>query len=313
MKNIKKKIRKKAYKIVRHLMIKERTNFLGRIEEHDDKIICHVNNKKLKKYKSSSYYKLYFMHILDKETAKIHKLNKPIYYIIEDMTFDERLEFTSVPNTYIKFKNCKFNDCISIERADNVIFEKNKYFNKYYVYLFNKYFLEGKVQSLEFINEDFIDCEENKKSSCFGINVEANNIKIFDSQIKANEQNGMIIFKVKENLTVEDSEVFAPIIEIDSKNIETEDSNLIASEIISIQNENNNEIKNIQSKEIIYNGLSINSENITHENIELQNARQELISKLRELRNRCTNTNNSILNKASNTLNEKSVSKVLKG
>lgn len=312
MKNIKKKLRKKVYKIIRYLIIKEHTKDLGKIEEHDDKIICYVNNKKLKKYKSSPYYEIYFKHILDKEIATSYKLNKPIYYIIEDMNFDRMLQFYSVPDTYIKFKNCSFNDAIRIIQADNVIFENNKYLNKYYLYLFNKCFLEGRIQNLEFINEEFINCEKNKLRNYFGINVEANNIKIINSQVNADERNGIISLKVKDNLIIQDSEIFAPIIDIDSKNIQTKDSALIATEIVNIKNENNNEIANVQSKEIIYNGLNINEENITKENIELKIARKELMNKLRELKNSCNNINNTIINNVSNNLNEQSISRVLK-
>ena len=312
MKNIKKKLRKKVYKIIRYLIIKEHTKDLGKIEEHDDKIICYVNNKKLKKYKSSPYYEIYFIHILDKEIATSYKLNKPIYYIIENMNFDRILQFYSVPDTYIKFKNCSFNEAIRIKQADNVIFEDNKYYNEYYLYLYNKCFLEGRVQNLEFVNEKFINSEENKLRNYFGMDIEANNIKIINSQINADEKNGTISLKAKENLIIKDSEVLAPIIEIESKNIETKDSALIATEIVNIKNENNNEIENIQSKEIIYNGLNINEENITKEKIELKIVRKELINKLMEIKNSCNNINNTIINNVSNNLNEQSISRVLK-
>lgn len=229
MKNIKKKIKKKIYKSIRFLIIKDYTRYLGKIEEQDDKIICYVNNKKLRKYKEYPYYDIYFMHLLDKEVLNNLKLNKPIYYVIENMIFDRMLKFSSVPNTYIKFKNCTFTDAIKIYNAGNVVFEDNKYFNNRYVYAFNKYFLEGTVENLEFINEDFVDLEEKKKTSCFGIDVKTKNLKIINTQINANEENGMIAFEVKENLIIEDSEVFAPIIDIDAKNIEiVQDSRLNA-------------------------------------------------------------------------------------
>ena len=144
------------------------------------------------------------------------------------------------------------------------------------------------------------------------MDIEANNIKIINSQINADEKNGTISLKAKENLIIKDSEVLAPIIEIESKNIETKDSALIATEIVNIKNENNNEIENIQSKEIIYNELNINEENITKEKIELKIARKELINKLMEIKNSCNNINNTIINNVSNNLNEQSISRVLK-
>ena len=374
MKNIYKKIRKIVWEISRFLLIKKCTDHLGKIEEHEDKIICYVNNKKFRKYKSYSY--IFFSHINDKEIRNIVKLNKPIYYIIEDMIFDRRLQFFSAPNTYVKFKNCKFYNTIKITHADNVIFENNMYYNKFYDYLYNKCFLEADAQNIEFIDETFMDFEEKKKTSCFGMNLEVNNLKIIDSQIVANDNNGEINFKVKENLTIEDSVIFSPIIEIDSKNtkiedsqldadigidiksnnlkiidseigvyssediinlkekenltikdsviygsiididsknIEIEDSELNAIETINIKNENNNEIKNINSPVVVYNGLSmVEVEKITKENYELQTAKQNLINCLREIKNQCNNINDCILKKVNNNLNEQNVSKVLK-
>ena len=311
---MKKKIKKVLYKVVRKLAIQEFTDYLGKIEEYDDKIVCHVNNIKLRRYKESPYYDICFRHYLDKETLKKHKLDKPVYYVIENMNFDRMLKFTSLPNTHVIFKNCKFNDAINIMYADNVTFENNKYYNKYNLYLFNKCFLEGRFCNLEFINENFINSEEEQLKNYFGINVTVDNLKIKNSQICVNEKNGEISLKVRENLIIEDSKICAPIIDIDSKNIEVDDSELNATIGVNINNENNNEIENINAPLITYNGVDFSKKGeITKENYKLESARQQLINKLREIKNHCNNTNNSILNKVSNTLNEKSISKVLKG
>jgi len=109
-----KKIKKLIYNMLRNFVLKIITNDLGNIGETDDKIICYVNNKKLKKYRKGKYLPGYELFLrgkneLTEEGLNIYKIKKPIYFIINDMNFDTGLTVMSGKGVNVVFSNCKFN------------------------------------------------------------------------------------------------------------------------------------------------------------------------------------------------------------
>ena len=75
-----------------------------------------------------------------KRIVDFYKLNKPVYYIFEDINFDSALRFNS-SLSYVIFRNCTFNKNIGILWADNLTFENNKYLDRHPIYFYGKCFL----------------------------------------------------------------------------------------------------------------------------------------------------------------------------
>ena len=116
----------------------------GKCEIYEDKIICHVNEEKLKKNSNGPYgYNIIFSGVKIPykkyhKTTKIlsryerlsrkYDLDKPIYYVIEGVTFYKKINFLmTLKNHNIVLKNCTFHGKIFIDFMDKIIFINNKY------------------------------------------------------------------------------------------------------------------------------------------------------------------------------------------
>lgn len=309
------KLKKEIYNLLRKYLLKEMTNNLGKYEELDDKIICYVSNTKLKRKSTWYTYQLILQgnKKYDEEILNLYKINKPIEFIIKDALFKQPLCVIASETTNITFKNCEFHEDLCVRSAGNVVLENNKYKN-YHDFSGNCLnSLTIKAKSLKLQSDNFInECNENRITK-FGIQVDANNIEIENSNIKLREKDQDFSIRTK-NLFIKDSNINCyNDVYIESDEINIDNSIVESKSGITIKNKHNNEIMGVKSPKTIYNDINV-SKNccITKEVYDLVEKRLVLIDRLKKLRDYCVDINNHKLEEISNNLNNRNISKFVK-
>lgn len=280
---------------------------LGQVIETEDTIKCLVDNTKLKKHMGKKIFDLNLYSTRD-------SLNKKVEYTIENMIFNN-LRLSTQADVCVKFKNCKFNNEIYLTSVDKVIFQNNQYSDFLPTYFRGNCFLSGRANSVEFIDDNFINTENSGFPVIFSINLYVDDLKLNNSCFDVNfgrNNKSEINIKAK-NINIINSSLYSESLFIDSDNINMKDSKIIATKGIIIDNKNNNILKNIITPEIIYNGIDMsNNKEINSDLVNLQKTRIYLVEKLRKLRDNCININLSELKEVENTLNNRSIVKTMK-
>ena len=123
-------MKKKIYEILRKIVAKKAAHNLGKVEIHDDKIVCYVDERKLKKKEKNLHrYNLMFNRIpSNSELYKTYRIDKPIHYIVKNVDFDRKINImASMKDCHITFENCTFTGALEIDFADQITFRNNKY------------------------------------------------------------------------------------------------------------------------------------------------------------------------------------------
>lgn len=310
------KIKKKIFNILRNYLLKDITNKLGKVEETDKKIVCYVDNKKLKKYKKG-YYLTFYKLILKtkngcpKETLDIYKVNKPVYFVINNMNFETALTIMAGKDTNITFSNCKFNREVSIYSGGEIVLENNQYCDEDRFYKNGIVFCRIDCKTLKFINDNFVNKSTYKTQTDFGIMIDTDNLEIVNSNFDLKNNDGEISI-ISNDINIDNSDIncYNPIY-VKADEINSIDTMIKSETEVVIDNKNNNFIMGVTSPKTIYNGIDLSKyHSLDPKNIELQNSRISLIEKLRELRDKCININ---LNKSiQDTLSQRSAVKTIK-
>lgn len=302
------KIDELKYKKARTKYLQQVISRIGTIEEKEDCIICYVKQELLEKNGKRVFYELQCngmntVYDKSKKIVEYFKLNKPVYYIFDGITFDTVVNISSL-FANITFKNCTFNMGIRCFFADSITFENNKYncwteFKDY-----GNAFLYGKINNLRFEHEQFVNNSEfHSFDNNFGINVETNKITIICSNIQAGN-NGQINIKANETI-LQYSKMIAPEIYLDSNNAFLNESFLEAKGVI-IESKNykchttTTDFCSIRSPYTVYNGTEITTDH--NENKELKENRLKLVKTLKNVINKC---NQSTLVKSASEKNLK--------
>ena len=116
-----KKIKLGIFNILRHYVKSYVTGNLGKVVEKDDYLVCYVKKGKIKNHKFHNYITCPGIKEKDKELAKVYNLYKKVYYIFEDLEFNNNdiTIFGYGENSEIIIKNCKFNYGLSIKTLGN--------------------------------------------------------------------------------------------------------------------------------------------------------------------------------------------------
>lgn len=292
------KIGKKSY-------LKRFTENIGKLVEEEDRFICYVNPKKIKKDKyGMSELSLNAFNSNWKDMIKVYKfygVNKPIYYVIDGIIFENVLYIKSYGEAYIIFRNCEFNENIIIKYANSVTFEKNKYFDHSPIYFSgSQKFFYGYADEVRFINDKFYNSDEKHHPCSFGMNIEATKVEIINSNInidntveweerKVASDIGALEIKAKE-IIINDSIINAPMICLSGDNINIDEDSLVKSKnLVMIDNSNEDlENFNIESPCFVYNGVEFNNDKkliIEKEDIKIQKERTNLINVMRAILN----------------------------
>ena len=314
-------IEKIKFNLIRRHYTKNLTDKIGKLEIKDDKIICYVKKSAICKERNEFFYNINLRGttFYGEELKNKYNLNKPIYYIFDNITFNRKLYLLSGVNTHIIFRNCTFNDAIEIIwGAEEITFENNTYYNKKTYFFDKKLYFGCKTKKLNFINDVFMNMNNKNinEQIYFGISARVEELNILNSDICISDSKGKIMVDAK-HTKIKDSIIRCPNIEIKSDIIEMKNSRITAYDEIIIDNKMNNELDNIDAKEILYNGILIQSDEdkdliIDNETISLSNKRLELINVLESIKVLVKNNEAKKLKQIQDNLESQSINKILK-
>lgn len=331
--DLRKKIVKNIYKIARLKMLKLITGNIGDITEEDDKIICKVSQKKLDRmYKKDRNLTLNLsgVHPGSEEYVN-YKLNKPIYYVFDNITFSNTLRFYSNFNSNVIFKGCNFKKNIDIIRSNGEVrFEKNSYQNQS-SYAYDESLFESKYNKTEkhemlygrqinkiiFYKDSFTNNKSGAHPGHYGIDIEAKDVEIINSVIRIKKP-GLCFIKTN-NLKLDDTQIKCDELYIDSQKIESTDSSIVSKNVI-IDNENKDLINKIYANTLIYNNVQLKDDdlldkeivNIDKEKIAKQKLKLELLDRLKRLKKKCEEIKQEELEQKEQELNNEEISKILR-
>ena len=328
------KIKQRIYILLRNYLLKDITGNLGKVEITYDKIVCYVNNKKLKKTKKRVFFPAYELLIRSRkmcpeEILDAYKINKPIEYIIKDMNFKTSIKVIAPKDTTIKFFNCNFNREICILSGGEIILENNQYCDEDLCYLSGTFFYAKDVKKLKFVNDKFINQSEDKIKTKFGMKIDVDNLEMINSIFELSNSDGSIsissndvyinnsYIKGNKEVYIKANNLKASYTRVNLETkfiIENKNNNhdfLNSNEphcFYVIDNEKNNYNMDVICPKFIYNGINLNKYfSSNSKRLELKSERTILIKKLKELREDCVKI---ISNE--NTLNNKSIVKTIK-
>ena len=129
-----KKIKLVIFNVLRHYVKNYITGNLGKVEEEDEYLVCYVNKRKIKSNKFIQYIYCQGIKESDKELAISYKLYKKIYYIFENLKFNNSYVtiFGYGSNSEIIIKNCKFNYGLSVKTVGKCVVDSCFIESSYY-------------------------------------------------------------------------------------------------------------------------------------------------------------------------------------
>lgn len=303
-------MKKKIYEIIRNYVARKATGNLGKVVINDDKIVCYVDGRKLKKKEKYIHrYNLIFKCIPSKEEIfKTYNLEKPVHYIIKDTDFDMEIRImSSTKNCHVTFENCTFTGAIEIDFADHItfinnIYEAQNYKNFWSIYKEGEFCIstrakKGEINKLEFINDNIdVDYPETipvyratdkspKKKEIKNPIVE---IWLYAKEIimtNTDIVNAKSIVIGTDRLLLNATNIRTQELEIDTKNFEY-NYTAIESDIISVKaNKILCDYGNLKGNSIFVNDVEMDKNNIRMdaETVKLQKERLELLSTLKKI------------------------------
>ena len=274
----KKNIKYIYHKIKLEIFLKRLNKILCKTIIESDKVMFYVDNHYLNKLsnKADEYnLEFYTLNKNDDNYEKTKKyfdyydLNKPFFYIIDDMIFDKKVNLNIQGKSTVVFRNCIFKEGIEIKNSDKLILSNNKYYCRgSYSYFDDKHYLTGRnINELTLINEDFSNKDySHHPTPNFGIYLETKKLNIINTNINTDrtiilegkpyylDTKGEIILKSSE-LNISNSKIKSPNIYINSSSIKNnKDTTLESSQCIVIENSKEDmTLNNIQTPYLIYN------------------------------------------------------------
>lgn len=288
-----KKIKLGIFNILRHYVKSYVTGNLGKVVEKDDYLVCYVKKGKIKNHKFHNYITCPGIKEKDKELAKIYKLYKKVYYIFDDLDFNnnEITIFGYGDNSEIVIKNCKFNYGLTINALGNCTVDN--------CYIASQCNLNFHAKNLTFKN---MDVNNTLKYAGFDLQVSFSaeeNLSLENCNIgKMNEKIKVFLYSLQ-NINLFNTKIVADIVKCSTKILDSYNSSSVkAKEKIEIEGE-------------ILNNLSMVAPVIVSKD-EITSKRIELIDRLKNIRDKCLRINGKKVKKYEKELNNVSVKRVLK-
>ena len=241
-------------------ILKKLTGGIGKVEVFDNKIVCYVKQNLLDKVAKSEKrgYKIILNDIDsfledDRKLMYVFDLDKPLYYVFDNIIFEDGLQFNS-GYVHVIFKNCTFHENIGIMWAYDVTFENNKYIDTSLLYYYGNCFLSGTVVNLWFLNDNFKNNIYTKDTN-FGMFVTADKLEFVNSKVKIDSVGGMDIVAKEIGFVNSDIDSSNVLIEYDSVSIIN--SKVVTSKYCSIGKFCNNsfDAEEKLEDENVYNGI----------------------------------------------------------
>lgn len=202
-----------------------------------------------------------------------------IKYVLEKSKFDKLVSINTDSDVIVH--NCTFAVGLIIEKAKKVQMTPN-------YYLFNHCGTDIDCNSRLIINAEeleFNKCNLNffGSSFCDDIYVAFNTKEIYMNNLNLISTRNIDINT--QNFNIDSSKIFASKLFINADKVEVKNNKMVSTELISINNKSCTSIENVYAPKILYNGIDITqSEQIQ---LQLPKARQQLIEKLKELKEKC--------------------------
>lgn len=289
-----KQIKLGIFKALRHYVKKYITGNLGKVEEKDGYLVCYVNKRKLK---SKNYFQCIYCSGIkekDKELAKTYKLYKKIYYIFENLEFNNShvTIFGYGSNSEIIIRNCKFNHGLSTKILGKCVIDNCFIESSYYNLPLHARNLILKNMN---INNTLKYASSGAEISCSAdenLTIESCSIGSLNKKIK-------VFLTSLQKISLSNTKIFASIIKCNAKEIvASNDSSFKAKEKIEIEGE-------------ILSSLTMISPVIKIKD-EITDKRIKLIDTLKNIKDKCININKVKVIEYERKLNSMSVKKVLK-
>lgn len=301
------RIKETIYNIARNSAKKILTNNLGKVVEDEEKLICYVDKRKVKKEKYSYKIACFGISGTTKELAEAFNLNKPICYIIDGINLKRHQAYIfGYNNCEIIIKNCNFGLNLILRNSgkctlDNINITTGIGFlslsaNELVIKNMEKEQIEifGSNHNIGFDADDklnIIDCNLGNEKYNISLNA-TNELNIINSNITGN------------NVSCE-----AKKINVDEK------STLLAADKVDLKADDFNPI-NIIASSIVYKGEEVKTERkpVLFKKIKdsLTLRRIELIEILKRLRSKCEDINSSKALNYKESLNNQSLVRTLK-
>lgn len=302
-------IKQKLYTIIRNQLKRKFTNYLGRVVEEEDKLICYVNKRNCKKNKFEYIIKCKGIEESNQELAKLYKLDKPICYIIDDLkTAKHRIYVFGYDDCEVIIRNCQFGFDLNVHVNNKCTIENT------HVQAPSSYLSIGATNLI--INNMNIHNELSISSPLHIIFGSAESIEINDSNIGKENENTRVSIISNQALTIKNSKISGDAVKFAAKKI-TADKNsaLIASKKVDLIAEDFNQIS-ITSNNIIFNGkkISNNKKSVILEKTTdpLKIKRLELIDILKKVKFECEKVDEKKTTKYQESLNKQPISKTLR-
>ena len=313
------------YNIAKNYVMKKITNYLGKVIEEDDRIVCYVNKNICESSPYSYTIACYGIGDNNKEIADAYKINKPIYYVLDNIDFHKKHVYIyGYDNCNVIIKNCNFNYGINISVNGECLLENT------YIRPFHRLLLNANVLTLKNIDiqNEFkytgglnigigADSQLNIINSNFGRLNEQTNISLLSGKIltliDSKIAGDNIECRTDNVLLVYNSQLFGKDLNFSTNNLVTHGDSLINANNEFYLNTNSfNPIKVI-SPFIILNDKIIESNNKLIElkeiNDPLSIKRLELIDALKYIKSNVENNNLDEINKFKNELANRAIIK----
>lgn len=304
-------IRKLLLNLYKKHLMRIMTNKLGKVTEDDDKIICYVEKNKCKRDKYHYTIPCYGNAVTYNYSDLSKKLNldKPIYYVINNISFDKNVSIFGYNNCEVTIKNCNFeyglyvniNGQCTIENPSVKAFLSNLSISA-----------DNLIVKNMNIKNELILTEYNLNISLYA----DNKLSIIDSNIGRKNERINISIIARNNINLINSKIESNKIQCKTKSIQTdENSALITRDKLNLNVDNFNYLI-VTSPLIIYNGNTFKNNGqkkvINQKDILLIIKKLEFLEVLKNLRDKCEKVNNDRINEIKNKLDSQPVIKVLK-
>lgn len=299
------KIKKMLFNIFRKQAMKAVTNNLGPVEEKDGKLFCYVKQSKVNK--KDYNYSIYLQGLSgNEEIANVYKLDKPICYVFDGLKFSEnRVYIYSDEDCEVIIRNCEFGFRVDLHCNGKCTFENVKInpFSSSLSLGANE--LTLKNISIKRVFDDLL------RTSIGGVK----KLNIINSNMC--DLKGIVSLDCEGIINLENTKISGSLIELKAKEITVdENTKITAKEKVVLDEVSDFDKINIQTPKIVYNGseISTNQETVVFEKLKepLKVKRAELVTSLKKVLNKCEEKNVIDANRYIDSLNEKTISKVLK-
>lgn len=280
------RIKKNLYDLARNDAKKYLTNYLGKVVEEDDRLICYVEKSRVKK--KNYRYTIACLGIgkekYRKEMAKKFQLDKPICYVIDCLELKRNNVYIfGYDDCEVIIKNCNFelNYFIHIHVNGKCTLDNTD------IKPFSHLSINANELIIKNMHDNQIEILDSKSNIEFG----ANRIDVIDSNIGSKKKNIKVSFLATNGLNITNSNIFGKEVECEAYIINIDEkSSLTAANKVSLKTKDfdpitiNAPIIALNGDEMINKKGKVVLKKITN-SIDLK--RIELINLLRKVKEEC--------------------------